>query len=196
MTKDQNKVRRTQHCSRIWASAPRHYKEYYNSLINTTLYNLKLRSKESHNSRHKVKIIIAHSETNGKVQQEAIKDLKLNSQSLNVRPVSTCTCTDNYCQRRDFWTIRVFVPPLLLLRLCRTSSRVRFLRRFRFSGLRRAFPVVDASVCCLCFSVGGFPSSLLSLSSDFDLDWCGWKFSPVSHLCLFVGTGCDGWQGW
>ena len=35
------------------------------------------------------------------------------------------------------------------------------------------FLVVDASVRCLCFSVGGFPSSLLSLSSDFDLDWCG-----------------------
>ena len=35
------------------------------------------------------------------------------------------------------------------------------------------FLVVDASVRCLCFSVGGFPSSLPSLSSDFDLDWCG-----------------------
>ena len=58
------------------------------------------------------------------------------------------------------------------------------------------FPVADVSVCCLCFSVCGFPSLLLSLSSDFDLDWCVWKFSPVSHLYLFLGAGWNGWQGW
>ena len=38
--------------------------------------------------------------------------------------------TDNYCQRCDFWMIHVSTPPVLLFRLCRASSRVRFFRRF------------------------------------------------------------------
>ena len=44
--------------------------------------------------------------------------------------------TDNYCQRRDFWTIRLFVPRLLLFRLCQVSSHVSLLRQPRISGLR------------------------------------------------------------
>ena len=70
---------------------------------------------------------------------------------LNKTPyINPASNTDNYCLERDFWTIRVFVPPLLLFRLCRASSRVRFLRRFRFSSLRWAF--LDCWRLCSLFA--------------------------------------------
>ena len=115
---------------------------------------------------------------------------------MSSSPLVLHQFTDNYCQGRDFWTIRVFVPPLLLFRLCRSSSRVKFLRRFRFSGLRRAFP--DRWRLCSLFVFFGRRISLLLVvlivGFRFGLVWV--KFFTCESPVPILGT-CDyGWQGW
>ena len=83
-------VSRTKRCSRIRASGPRCSNEYYNALINTALYNPKLSSKESNDSRYHNRLSVAHSETiSQSVRSQAIEDLRLHGQSLTNRWVST-----------------------------------------------------------------------------------------------------------
>ena len=106
MTKDQNHNKPRVRNSRIRAPAPRRSNEYYNALINTTLYNLKLGSKEAHKARHKARLSVVHSETtiSQSVRQEAAKDLRLHGQSLTNRKVSNelpkfkyhCVCPTNW----------------------------------------------------------------------------------------------------
>ena len=85
MTKDQNNKQSTPHqsCSRIRASAPRRSNEYYNALINTILYNPRLGSKESHDSRYQARLSIVHSETEShSIRSHAARDLRLHGQSF------------------------------------------------------------------------------------------------------------------
>jgi hypothetical protein len=62
--------------------------EYYSALINTTLYDPRLGSEEAHNSRHKARIEVLHSEDRT-LAQEAAKDLRLHSRSLVTRRVTS-----------------------------------------------------------------------------------------------------------
>ena len=124
MTKEQNKELRTNHYSKIWASAPQRSNEYYKALINTALYDRKLGSQESHESRHQVRLSIAHSEISSEEQRrlstEARKDLRLHGQSTTRWVATTietfqpqkqkdhcylCNSHDNTCNCPINWLI-------------------------------------------------------------------------------------------
>ena len=90
MTKDRNNNKPRVRNSRIRASASRRSNEYYNALINTTLYDSQLGSKEAHEARHQARLSVVHSETTTAIRQEAIRDLQLHGQSLtNLRVATT-----------------------------------------------------------------------------------------------------------
>jgi hypothetical protein len=89
MTKLHNNKRRNQKKSRIAQENKPRTNEYYNALINTTLYDSRLGSEEAHESRHKARLQVLHSEnTPTHIAQEAAKDLRLHGRSLVTRRVT------------------------------------------------------------------------------------------------------------
>ena len=101
--------------------------------------------------------------------------------------------TDNYCKERDFW--KFFVSALLFPRFAFIESvhELEFCGCYRYLGFVLCFLVLYARLHSLCFRGVNFWSSLLSFSPDFNLDWCGCEFSPVSDLCLFLARS---WHEW
>ena len=83
--------------SRIRATNKPRSNEYYNALINTTLYDPRLGSKESHEARKQARLAVLHSESNTKIRQEAAKDLRLHGQSLTRRTAKAlCVCPSDW----------------------------------------------------------------------------------------------------
>ena len=76
--------------SRIAQTAEPRSNNYYNALIKTGQYNPQLGSEEAHESRHKARLQVLHSEKdrNHTLAQEAAKDLRLHGRSLITRRVT------------------------------------------------------------------------------------------------------------
>ena len=77
MTKRQNKPRKyNNNRSRIAQENKPRSNQYYNALINTGHYDPQLGSEEAHESRHKARLQVLHSENTPRIiAQEAAKDL-------------------------------------------------------------------------------------------------------------------------
>ena len=90
MTKQHNKPRKyNNNRSRIAQENEPRSNQYYNALIKTGHYDPQLGSEKAHESRHKARLQVLHSENTPKViAQEAAKDLRLHGQSLVTRRVT------------------------------------------------------------------------------------------------------------
>ena len=94
MTKRHNKPRKyNNNRSRIAQENEPRSNQYYNALVKTGRYDPQLGSEEAHESRHKARLQVLHSEKTPKtIAQEAAKDLRLHGRSLvtrRVTPLST-----------------------------------------------------------------------------------------------------------
>ena len=90
MTKQRNNKPRkyNNNRSRIAQENEPRSNQYYNALIKTGHYDPQLGSEEAHESRHKARLQVLHSETNRTIAQEAAKDLRLHGRSLVTRRVT------------------------------------------------------------------------------------------------------------
>ena len=91
MTKRHNKPRKYNRSRIAQENEPRS-NQYYNALIKTGHYDPQLGSKEAHESRHKARLQVLHSE-NRTIAQEAAKDLRLHGRSLVTRRVTPLQTT-------------------------------------------------------------------------------------------------------
>ena len=89
MTKQRNNKPRkyNNNRSRIAQENEPRSNQYYNALIKTGHYDPQLGSEEAHESRHKARLQVLHSE-NHTIAQEAAKDLRLHGRSLVTRRVT------------------------------------------------------------------------------------------------------------
>ena len=87
MTKQRNNKTHKYNRSRIAQENEPRSNQYYNALINTGHYDPQLGSEEAHESRHKARLQVLHSE-NHTLAQEAAKDLRLHGRSLVTRRVT------------------------------------------------------------------------------------------------------------
>ena len=89
MTKRQNKPHKYNRSRIAQENEPRS-NQYYNALVKTGHYDPQLGSKEAHESRHKARLQVLHSEKdrNCTLAQEAAKDLRLHGRSLVTRRVT------------------------------------------------------------------------------------------------------------
>ena len=86
MTKQHNNKPRKYNRSRIAQENEPRSNDYYNALIKTGHYDPQLGSEKAHESRHKARLQVLHSEKTPKIiAQEAAKDLRLHGQSLVTR---------------------------------------------------------------------------------------------------------------
>ena len=93
MTKQRNNKPRKYNRSRIAQENEPRYNQYYNALIKTGHYDPQLGSEEAHESRHKARLQVLHSEINHTIVQEAAKDIRLHGRSLVTRRVTPLKTT-------------------------------------------------------------------------------------------------------
>ena len=67
MTKRNNKPHRYNNRSRIAQENEPRSNQYYNALVKTGYYDPQLGSEEAYESRHKARLQVLHSETNGTI---------------------------------------------------------------------------------------------------------------------------------
>ena len=103
MTKQRNNKPRkyNNNRSRIAQENEPRSNQYYNALINTGHYDPQLGSEEAHESRHKARLQVLHSE-NHTLAQEAAKDLRLHGRSLVTRRVTPLKSIPNLQKDSDY----------------------------------------------------------------------------------------------